>query len=63
MEAGESPVQEHIPLNREDLQTQFIARTIGDGKRGPITTRLQAMYFDVVNGRSPKHRGWLTQVY
>lgn len=32
VEAGGSPVQEHIPLNREDLKTQFIARTIGDGK-------------------------------
>jgi branched-chain amino acid aminotransferase len=27
------------------------ARTIGEGKRGPITTKLQAMYFDQVKGR------------
>jgi len=32
IEAGISPVEEHIPLNREDLKTQFIARTLGDGK-------------------------------
>jgi oxygen-independent coproporphyrinogen-3 oxidase len=32
VEAGVSPVEEHISLNREDLKTQFIARTLGDGK-------------------------------
>lgn len=32
IQAGESPVQEHISLNRDDLKTQFIARTLGDGK-------------------------------
>ena len=38
------------------------SRVIGDGKRGAITAKLQAMYFDAVNGRAPKHRDWLTQV-
>jgi branched-chain amino acid aminotransferase len=37
-------------------------RTIGEGKRGPITTRLQQMFFDCVNGKSEKHRDWLTPV-
>ena len=37
-------------------------RTIGSGRRGPITERLQAMYFDCVHGRSPAHEGWLTLV-
>jgi branched-chain amino acid aminotransferase len=37
-------------------------RPIGEGVRGPITQRLQALYFDVVKGRHPKHRGWLTYV-
>lgn len=37
-------------------------RTIGNGARGPLTTKLQAMYFDVVNGRSPEHANWLTLV-
>ncbi len=37
-------------------------RKIGTGKRGPITERLQTMFFDVVNGRSPAHKGWLTHV-
>ncbi len=37
-------------------------RTIGEGHRGPITEKLQALFFDVVNGRSEKYRHWLTQV-
>ncbi len=37
-------------------------RTIGAGHRGPITTRLQSLYFDVVNGRVPAHADWLTAV-
>ena len=35
-------------------------RTIGNGGRGPITEKLQTMYFDVVHGRSEAHKGWLT---
>ncbi len=37
-------------------------RAIGAGKRGPITERLQSLYFDVVHGRSEKHGGWLAYV-
>lgn len=37
-------------------------RMIGAGKRGPVTEKLQAMFFDVVKGRSAKHMGWLTLV-
>ncbi|MHB8914834.1 MAG: branched-chain amino acid transaminase [Thiobacillus sp.] len=37
-------------------------RTIGEGKRGPMTTRLQALYFDCVYGRSAAHQSWLTPV-
>jgi len=37
-------------------------RAIGVGKRGPITERLQSLYFDVVHGRSEKHGGWLAYV-
>jgi branched-chain amino acid aminotransferase len=37
-------------------------RTIGTGSRGPITTRLQAMFFDAVNGRMPSKKAWLTKV-
>ena len=35
-------------------------RIIGTGSRGPITTRLQSLYFDCVKGRSPQHQDWLT---
>ncbi|HVY05623.1 MAG TPA: branched-chain amino acid transaminase [Burkholderiales bacterium] len=37
-------------------------RTVGAGKRGPVTEKLQAMFFDVVNGRSEKYRHWLHKV-
>ena len=37
-------------------------RAIGDGKRGPVTERLQALYFDVVHGRVDKYSDWLTLV-
>ena len=37
-------------------------RTIGIGRRGPITERIQAKYFDVVNGRAPEHAEWLDYV-
>lgn len=35
-------------------------RAIGDGRRGPITARLQAMYFDQVKGRRDVYSEWLT---
>jgi branched-chain amino acid aminotransferase len=37
-------------------------RPIGAGTRGPITERLQSLYFDVVKGRHPKHAQWLTYI-
>lgn len=37
-------------------------RTVGAGKRGPLTAKLQAMFFDVVNGKSEKYRHWLHNV-
>ena len=37
-------------------------RTIGAGRRGPITAKLQSLYFDVVNGKVPAHADWLTPV-
>ncbi|WP_226703877.1 branched-chain amino acid transaminase [Microbulbifer elongatus] len=38
-------------------------RTIGSGRRGPITKRLQQMYFDAVQGKSQAHLGWLSDVH
>jgi branched-chain amino acid aminotransferase len=37
-------------------------RVIGAGGRGPVTERLQSLYFDVVHGRSERHMQWLTIV-
>lgn len=37
-------------------------RAIGEGKRGPVTERLQSMYFDQVHGRGDTHPEWLTYV-
>ncbi|MFZ5699125.1 MAG: branched-chain amino acid transaminase [Pseudomonadota bacterium] len=36
-------------------------RQIGAGKRGPVTTQLQNLYFDVVRGKSAQHAHWLTR--
>jgi branched-chain amino acid aminotransferase len=37
-------------------------RVIGNGGRGPITERLQGLYFDLVHGRLPAYPEWLTPV-
>jgi branched-chain amino acid aminotransferase len=34
-------------------------RTIGAGSRGPLTGQLQALFFDVVAGKSDRYRHWL----
>jgi branched-chain amino acid aminotransferase len=41
---------------------EFDHRPIGNGTRGPVTTKLQTMFFDTVNGRDPAHARWLTYV-
>ncbi len=35
---------------------------IGDGVRGPITKRIQEVFFAVVNGEEPRYEHWLTYV-
>ncbi len=37
-------------------------RTIGAGKTGPVTARLQQAFFDVVNGKNDRYRDWLAPV-
>ncbi len=37
-------------------------RSIGAGRRGPVTSKIQKLFFDVVNGRVAKHKDWLTPV-
>jgi len=41
---------------------EYDNRAIGDGKRGPITAKLQALFFDTVNGRNPSKKAWLARV-
>ncbi|KAA0446154.1 MAG: branched-chain amino acid transaminase [Candidatus Thioglobus sp.] len=36
-------------------------RTIGNGKRGPITEKLQSLYFDCVHGRNKKYQNWISK--
>jgi branched-chain amino acid aminotransferase len=37
-------------------------RAIGNGSRGPVTEKLQTLYFDQVHGRREDHPEWLTLV-
>lgn len=37
-------------------------RVIGQGHRGPVTGKLQSLFFDVVNGKVPAHADWLAPV-
>jgi branched-chain amino acid aminotransferase len=41
---------------------EYDHRAIGEGTRGPITARLQSLFFDTVNGRNPAKRDWLVKV-
>jgi branched-chain amino acid aminotransferase len=47
---------EVLPIRKLD------GRNIGEGKRGPITTKLQSMYFDQVKGRRDQNPEWQTSV-
>ena len=38
-------------------------RPVGTGRMGDATARLRTIFFDVVRGKSPKHREWCTPVY
>ena len=37
-------------------------RQIGIGSRGPITEKIQSLFFDVVSGKAPKYAHWLSPV-
>jgi branched-chain amino acid aminotransferase len=47
---------EVVPIRELD------GRTIGSGKRGPLTEKLQSMYFDTVRGNRSENSEWLTPV-
>ncbi|WP_394124093.1 branched-chain amino acid transaminase [Psychrobacter nivimaris] len=39
---------------------EYDDRIIGNGGRGPLTEKLQTLYFDVVHGRNEKYMDWLS---
>ncbi|MEX1056895.1 MAG: branched chain amino acid aminotransferase, partial [Natronospirillum sp.] len=41
---------------------QLDGRVIGEGRRGPVTTELQTLYFDAVKGKLPGHAEWLAPI-
>ena len=41
---------------------EYDHRPIGSGARGPVTAKLQKLFFDTVNGRNPAKRHWLAKV-
>jgi branched-chain amino acid aminotransferase len=43
--------------------TQVDFRPVGNGKMGPVTTRLYQLYQDILRGRVAKYKHWLTPVY
>jgi branched-chain amino acid aminotransferase len=36
---------------------------LGDGKIGPVTQQIRKLYHDIVRGKMPKYKHWLTPVY
>jgi len=47
---------EVVPIRELD------GRAIGEGRRGPVTEKLQAIYFDAVRGKAADYAEWLTPV-
>jgi len=41
---------------------EYDHRPVGTGERGPITAKLQAMFFDTVYGKNPAREAWLARV-
>jgi len=37
-------------------------RIIGEGRRGPITEKIQSKFFEIVRGKDPAYEKWLTFV-
>jgi branched-chain amino acid aminotransferase len=41
---------------------EYDQRPVGAGTRGPVTAKLQSMFFDTVNGRNASKKHWLAKV-
>jgi branched-chain amino acid aminotransferase len=44
------------------IATRVDYRPIGDGKMGPVASRLRELYNDVLHGCNPKYMHWLVEV-
>lgn len=42
--------------------TKIDRRPVGNGKVGPISAQIQSKFFDIVQGKAPEYREWLTPV-
>lgn len=43
--------------------TNIDHRDLGDGEIGPISAKIQKLYFDIVCGRVPKYKQWCMPIY
>ncbi|MDP2719277.1 MAG: branched-chain amino acid transaminase [Dehalococcoidia bacterium] len=43
--------------------TEIDHRKVGDGEVGPISSKLQELYFEIVRGKNSKYKSWCTAVY
>jgi branched-chain amino acid aminotransferase len=41
---------------------EYDNRPIGEGRRGPVTARLQQMFFDTVGGKNKSREEWLARI-
>lgn len=62
----ESYIADEAFLSGTGVQVAWIGeidgRKIGSGKIGPITQKLQKLFFDIVRGKEKKYSRWLTRV-
>ena len=42
--------------------SEIDGRQIGSGKIGPLSGKLQKLFFSIVRGNEPKYSSWLTKV-
>ena len=50
------------PAAEVTLIRELDGREIGAGSRGPVTEKIQSMFFDIVGGKADKYKHWLTRV-
>ena len=62
LDSATFPVLIVAGVAQEAATQDVLDRLIGDGTRGPITTKIQQIFFDAVAGKSDKYRHWLTVV-